>query len=245
MAAPARLRFGVAARSARRARRSAPTKPALLGQALVFDPAADAKAPAKPLRASRAKAKEPDGFGVSRNDTPGGTTVVVKQPLPWDAKVGADLGLASDPANDYRPTQPLAPARGEQFRRRLGLARRHHHRHRRCARRSHQRSGPPCRHASGARFPSAKAISLTLQDSTSITECYRQPGAERAGRPADDGDPAARHGRSVAGLGQRAVVKFDILPTGTSLAAGLATSSIDPVTHNTFSADRSCSARCT
>ena len=32
--------------------------------------------------------------------------------------------------------------------------------------------------------------------------------------------------------------KFDILPTGTALSAGLASASTDPVTHNTFSADQ-------
>jgi hypothetical protein len=32
--------------------------------------------------------------------------------------------------------------------------------------------------------------------------------------------------------------RFNILPTGTTLAAGLSSSSIDPVTHNTLSAEQ-------
>jgi hypothetical protein len=38
--------------------------------------------------------------------------------------------------------------------------------------------------------------------------------------------------------GNEKIAKFDILPTGTTLAAGLASTSTDPVTHNTLSADQ-------
>ena len=39
-------------------------------------------------------------------------------------------------------------------------------------------------------------------------------------------------------FGNEKAVKFNILPTGTTLGAGFANASNDPVTHNTFSADQ-------
>ena len=38
--------------------------------------------------------------------------------------------------------------------------------------------------------------------------------------------------------GNEKLAKFDVLPTGTTLAAGLASTSLDPVTHNKFSAEQ-------
>ena len=38
--------------------------------------------------------------------------------------------------------------------------------------------------------------------------------------------------------GSEKTVKFNLLTTGTTLGAGIATASNDPVTHNTFSADQ-------
>jgi hypothetical protein len=39
-------------------------------------------------------------------------------------------------------------------------------------------------------------------------------------------------------FGNERAVKFNVLPTGTTLGAGFANASNDPVTHNTFSADQ-------
>ena len=39
-------------------------------------------------------------------------------------------------------------------------------------------------------------------------------------------------------FGNEKAVKFNILPTGTTLGAGVATASNDPATHNTFSAEQ-------
>jgi hypothetical protein len=38
--------------------------------------------------------------------------------------------------------------------------------------------------------------------------------------------------------GNEKAAKFDILPTGTTLGAGLVTASNDPITHNTLSAEQ-------
>lgn len=212
-----------------------PDEAALLGQALVFDPSAYAKAPAKPLRAPRAKAKEPDRFGVSRTDTPGGSTVVVKQPLPWDAKVGADLALASDPAIDYRPTQPLAPARGGNSGAAwasVGVTDYATVDARVDPTRDQGRLAGTLRHS----LPFGESYALTLQNSTSLTDSYGTPAPSApAGLPMMALPQDATAGPSQV-WGNEQTVKFDILSTGTSLAAGLATTSTDPITHNSLSA---------
>ena len=86
-----------------------PDESAALGAALTFDPPTLAGgAPAKPLRLPSMGARP--GLDVSRTDRPdGSSTVVVKQPLPidWDAKVGADLGLAATPNDRDTLRQPL------------------------------------------------------------------------------------------------------------------------------------------
>ena len=88
-----------------------PGENAVLGSALMFDPAALAgTAPAKPLRLPGLS--NPKDLDVSRSGKPDGfSTVGVIQPLPtdWDAKVGADLGLAATAPDGDRPGK-LPPA---------------------------------------------------------------------------------------------------------------------------------------
>jgi hypothetical protein len=68
-----------------------PEDSALLANALVFDPAALATAPKKPLRLPGYRNSEYDITRTQKVD--GSTTVVVKQPLQteWSNSVGADL----------------------------------------------------------------------------------------------------------------------------------------------------------
>jgi hypothetical protein len=69
---------------------------AMLGNALVFDPAALATPPKKPLRLPGVSDKD---FDITRTEMPdGSSTVVVKQPLQteWSNSVGADRGPTSD-----------------------------------------------------------------------------------------------------------------------------------------------------
>jgi hypothetical protein len=49
--------------------------------------------------------------------------------------------------------------------------------------------------------------------------------------------PSAAPGSSQV-FGNERSVKFNILPTGTTLGAGLTSISNDPITHNTFSAEQ-------
>src|SRR5262245_21512962 len=72
-----------------------PEENAMLGNALVFDPAALATPPKKPLRLPRVSDKD---FDISRTEKPdGSSTVVVKQPLQTELSntAGADLGPTS------------------------------------------------------------------------------------------------------------------------------------------------------
>ncbi len=67
----------------------------------------------------------------------------------------------------------------------------------------------------------------------------RRPARDRAvQRTADDG--AGRHDDAPTPQvwGSQKTVKFDVLTTGTTFGAGVATASNDPVTHNTLSADQ-------
>ena len=57
------------------------------------------------------------------------------------------------------------------------------------------------------------------------------------GSTAADGAASRSGCGDFAGVNERAV-KFNILPTGTTLGAGVATASNDPVTHNTLSAEQ-------
>ena len=76
-----------------------PEESALLSNALVFDPAARATPPKKPLRLPGASDRHYDGKRNEKAD--GSTTVVVKQPLPtgWDNSVGADLAASNGGAS--------------------------------------------------------------------------------------------------------------------------------------------------
>jgi hypothetical protein len=170
----------------------------------------------------------PKALAVARTDRPdGGSTVVVKQPLAteWDAKVGADLGLAANPSSGFTPDNPL--------------------------RITHDDAGSGAAWASvavprlatidarvdptndrgrlGATFarsvPLGQEFAVTLQSQASVTESFSPAQTAAA-------DPAARVWGNVN------TAKVDILPTGTTLAAGLSSTSTDPVTHNKLSAEQ-------
>lgn len=207
-----------------------PDETALLGKTLNFDPATLA-APAKPLRVPRIA--EPEGFGVSRN----GSTVVVKQPLPWDAKVGADLALASNPPADDRPVQPFAPASngnsGAAWAS-VGVTDYATVDARVDPTKDQGRVGGTLKHS----MPVGDSYSLTLQHSTAVTESFRAQGPSA---PADLPLMALPQDSGAAPSqvwSNEKTVKFDVLGTGTSFAAGLASSSVDPVTHNKLSAEQ-------
>jgi len=202
-----------------------PDESAALGAALPFDPSTLAGgAPAKPLRLPSMGARP--GLDVSRTDRPdGSSTVVVKQPLPidWDAKVGADLGLSPTPNDRDTLRQPLPDkndGRGSGAAwASVGLPNFATLDARVDPTNDQGRLGTTLKHS----MPVGSQFSLTLQNSLSVTETF---SASAAAPPV----PQV--------WGNEKLAKFDILPTGTTLAAGLASTSTDPLTHNKLSAEQ-------
>lgn len=218
-----------------------PDDSAVLGQALALDPSHLAgRTPAKTL--TLPSLKHPKTFDVSRtNAQPDGSgTVVVKQALPvdWDAKIGADVGVAGDAPDAYHPQRPLAaPGRsgnsGAAWAS-VGVAN---------IGSVDARVDPTSDQGRLAgtlkrSMPVGGAVSVTLRNSYSVTDTFSAQGASApAGLPMialpQDGGSAPSQV-----FGSERSVTFDVLPTGTTFAAGLASSSIDPVTHNRLSAEQ-------
>ena len=216
-----------------------PEEAATLGQALLLDPAALADGtPAKPLRLPTIG--DPRKFDVSRADKPdGSSTLVVKQPLAgdWDAKLGADLNVAAPPPDGDRPGKPLPVAAGGQN---SGAA--------------WASVGLPNLASLDARVDRANdqgklattikksialggQLSVTLQDSYSVTETFSPPAATPSDMPLMTA-PAVAAAAPPQVWNSRKAVKLDVLTTGTTFGAGFATASNDPVTHNTLSAEQ-------
>jgi hypothetical protein len=214
---------------------------ALLGQALNFDPSALAgHGPARPLKVPALK--RPQTFDVSRsNSRPDGSgTVSVKQTLSpdWDAKVGADVGLASNDPVAYHPQQPLDAytrnGSGGAAWASVGLTDNASVDARVDPANDQGRLAGTLKHS----LPIGSDLSLTLRNTASVTDTYGTLGPSApAGLPVmalpkDGGTTPSQV------FGNEQAVKFDVLPTGTSLAAGLTTASNDPVTHNKLSAEQ-------
>ena len=70
-----------------------------------------------------------------------------------------------------------------------------------------------------------------------MTETFSPPATPSSDMPLMAA-PAATAPPTPQIWGNQKAVKFDVLATGTTFGAGVATASNDPVTHNTFSADQ-------
>ncbi len=212
-----------------------------LGQALMFDP--NNMANAKPAKAPRLPdPSNPGKFDVSRTGKPdGSSTLVVKQPLAseWEAKVGADLNLASAPTDGYRPNQPLPAAPAAQDSgaawASVGVPNLATVDARVDPNNDRGKFGTTFKHS----IPVDGQFSLTLQDSYSVTQTVGAPTAAPSPVPlmtAPVSTAAPVPTQQV--WGNQSAVKVDVMATGTSFGAGIVTASNDPVTHNTLSADQ-------
>ena len=215
-----------------------PEESAQLAAALQFDAAGAAQKPARSLKMP--SLTQPASVDVTRSVRPdGSSTYTVKRALPTlDAKVGADLGTGAAPSPYYEPDRPIASAdrntgaawasvdvdslasvdaRVDPTADQGRLATTLH------------RSVPVGRH-----------LSLTLQNSSGITQSLSTPSATApAGLPVMTLPTTAG---TTAGDTQvwddQPSVKVDVLSTGTSFSAALARSSTDPVVHNRIGADQ-------
>lgn len=208
---------------------------ALLGSALIFDPAALVPAPDKPLRLPNAESK---GLDVTHTVKPDGSrSIEIKQPLrtDWANSVGADLSATSSrPSSEFDPLPTTRDAVG------TGAA--------------WASIGVPYIGSVDARvdptseqgkigttlkqsIPVGQRFAVTVQDTYSVTDSVGRPSAAGpSDLPLMALPPPAPATPQV--YGNERAVKFNILPTGTTLGAGMTTASNDPMTHNTFSADQ-------
>lgn len=213
----------------------------LLGQALMFDPSSLADdAPARTLKLPGLA--HPKSFDVSRTNTQpdGSGTVVVKQALPtdWDAKVGADLGLAGNAPAYYQPLHPLdAPSRDNNSGAAwasIGFSDTASVDARVDPTTDQGRIAGTLRHS----MPVGTGLSVTLQNSLSVTDTFGTQGPTApAGLPMMTLPQDAGSAPSQV-FGNEQTVKFNVLPTGTTFGAGVASYSSDPITHNKFSAEQ-------
>ncbi|HEY1474711.1 MAG TPA: hypothetical protein VGF53_11580 [Pseudolabrys sp.] len=216
-----------------------PDEAAALGSALTFDAAN--LAPGKPAKSLRLPALDDSNkFDVTHTGKPdGSSTLVLKQPLAseWDAKVGADLNLAAAPTDSYRAIKPLRVTGGDQDSgaawASVGVPNLASVDARVDPNSDQGKLGTTFKHS----IPVGGKFSLTLQNSYSVTETFSQPTAAPSDLPLM-AVPATTPTPSPQIWGNQKAVKFDVLPTGTTLGAGLTTASNDPVTHNTFSAEQ-------
>lgn len=213
-----------------------PQESALLGEALVFDPAALATPPKKPLRLPGTSST---GFNVTRTEKlDGSTTVVVKQPLQteWRNSVGADLGPSRAGAGSAFDT-PLPTARDKSNTgaawASVGVANIASVDARVDPSSEQGKLGTTLKQS----IPLGRRFAVTVQDTYSVTENLSQPSTAPADMPLMALPPAATPAAPQV-FGNERAVKFNILPTGTTLGAGVTTASNDPVTHNTVSAEQ-------
>jgi hypothetical protein len=86
-------------------------------------------------------------------------------------------------------------------------------------------------------IPFGRQFAVTLQDTYSVTETLGQSSAGQGDIPLMRPPPGSGS-VSPQIYGNERALKFNILPTGTTLGAGLASASNDPITHNTISAEQ-------
>ncbi|RDV04819.1 hypothetical protein [Undibacter mobilis] len=212
-----------------------------LGQALLFDPRnADAKARA--LRVRKAAALKTQSLEVSRTKRADGlSTVIFDKPIApntgdWKARVGADLGMMSDTGISTSPDNPLRVQRDARSANAAWASVDVHEIATVDARVSPASEQGMLATTFKRSLPIGSNLSMTLQSRTSMTETYGRgmttSDIPMMALPASDGTTTPRV------WGQDNSAKLNIIATGTTLGAGVSSSSTDTVTHNTLSAEQ-------
>jgi hypothetical protein len=201
-------------------------------------PSLDADAPARPLRAPGAPASAP-ALDVTRTDRPDGSaSASITQPLtaPWGTKIGAGVNLAAPPATTFAPDRALPGTTGGNNSGSAWLS-----------------TDAPGVGTLGARVDARQdqsklatsfERSVPLGDDISVTVHGGLGVTENSGAPAITGSvplaalPPAPASGPARVLDSEKLVKLNILPTGTTLGAGVRSATSDAVTHNTLSADQ-------
>jgi hypothetical protein len=211
---------------------------AVLGNSLMFDPSTlSSAAPAKKLRKPSASFN-PSLDIKTTEKSDGSSTMAMKQPLPNNANVGADLGLAASAPDGYRPGRPLPGSRDDRNAgaawASVGVMPNFASVDARVDPSNDQgKLGTTFQHS----MPFGSKFSVTLKNSYSVIETFSASTAP----PAISSTQASPQiwGQALSqAWGNEKAAKFDILPTGTTLGAGLVSTSTDPVTHHTLSAEQ-------
>ncbi|MDO9411217.1 MAG: hypothetical protein Q7T81_01400 [Pseudolabrys sp.] len=197
---------------------------AVIDQTLAVDPNSFAEMPVRQLRLPALTM--PKGLDLSRTDRADGSgTVIVRKPLAteWDANIGADLGLASNQPGGYSKDNPLGVVRNDRGSgaawASVGVPNFASVDARVDPSNDQGRLATTFKHA----LPVGDGFAVSVHSRYSVTETLSQPQAA-------DTRPRV--------WGNENFAKFDILSTGTTLGAGISTTSADPVTHNTLSAEQ-------
>lgn len=209
---------------------------AALAAALQFDPTdLAAKAP-RSLKVPGLPHTSPFALTHSRRPD-GSTTYTFKRVLPsLDARVGADLGTGPAPSTYYDPDRPFAAPGGNTGAAWASVDVTH-------GASIDARLDPSADQGRLATtlhrsVPFGDRFSLTLQNTSGFTDSLGASTTSVPGglpmRTLPQADPA--DGTQV--WDDQPSLKFDVLSTGTSLTAGLARSSVDPVMHNRIGADQ-------
>lgn len=205
---------------------------AALRDALNFDPARTM--PATPLRLRMPNSSAQDFDWSHTNKVDGTAALTVKKPLTseWDAKVGADFGLASASSTSYEPDRSPLFYKGRDtgsawanvavlpglasFDARVDPSK------------DQSKLGTTLSHS----LPFGTNYSLTLQGTYALTETL-------GNTPTTSAIPSAvaPGGPSQVWSTER-MAKFNILSTGTTLGAGTFSSTTDYITHNKIMAEQ-------
>ena len=173
-----------------------------LGNALQFDPAAVAAAPVKPLKLPGYA--EGKAFDVSRADKPdGSSTITLKQPLPIDIETRFGADVAPAPSTIYGPGRPL-PGSTNSFDSgaawaSVGVANLASLDARVDPDSDRGKVGTTLHHA----MPIGSKLSVTLQDTFSVTDTLGTRSSAASARAAAGGAAAGNAGADAV-LGQRA-----------------------------------------
>lgn len=212
-----------------------------LSQALLLD-AHDPVAAAREMRLRKAAGLKSNGFEVSKTGNAGDvSTVIFKQPIApetgdWKARVGADLAVAPDASAGWSPDNPLRVQRNGRAANAAWASVDVHEFATVDARVNPAGEQGLLATTLKRSMPVGSHLSMTLQSRTSMTETFGRGTTTSdiplMALPSSDGTTTSRV------WGQENSARFNILATGTTLGAGVSSSSTDPVTHNTLSAEQ-------
>jgi hypothetical protein len=209
-----------------------------LAKALVFNPSDFAVAPAKQFYGYTLPTHALDVNGVNNPD--GSSSVKVKQPLAteWDTKIGADLNTAAAPSDNSGAPNPLPWTKvtdqgsGAAWAN-IGVPSIGSIDARVDPTQDQGKVGATLGHS----VPVGSKFAVTLQDTVSVTDTF-STASTTSPVPMPTSPITSATQPTPRIWGNEKMVKLELVPTGTTFAAGVTTSTVDPVTHNTFSAEQ-------